>query len=120
MVAMLPIFISADGSARQLGKPTNPPVGVFVGTFESAEEIIQPGEGIVVVTDGITEVMSPEGEELGPDGLQNSLDGKTFNAAEGLVRLVEETAKEFRSDLPQQDDITVFALRNTGETADGA
>lgn len=114
---ILPIFIGADGSARQLGKPTNPPVGVFVGTFESNVEIIQPGEGIVVVTDGITEVMSPEGEELGPDGLQKSLDGKTFSAAEGLVRLVEETAKRFRSDLPQQDDITVFALRNTGETA---
>jgi len=117
---ILPVFVNADGSARPLGKPTNPPVGVFVSTFESNAETIGPGEGIVVVTDGITEVMSPEGEELGPDGLTKSLDGKTTGSADSMVEVVTKTAKEFRSDLPQQDDVTVFALRNTSGSTDSA
>lgn len=109
---ILPIVIRPDGLAGELGKPTNPPVGVFVGSFKASEEILEPDTAILIVTDGITEVMSPEDEEFGPERMRKALDGTKGKSAEELVKIVSSSAKKFRTDLPQQDDITVFALRN--------
>ena len=111
---ILPILLGADGAAEPLGKPTNPPVGVFVGTFEADEKIIGPDAGVLVVTDGITEAMDPDGEEFGTKRLQETVASTAGKSAAEMVTLVNEAAADFRHDLPQQDDITIFALRNIG------
>ena len=111
---ILPIVLASDGTARELGVPTNPPVGVFVGTFTAAEEIIGPDAGVLIVTDGITEAMDPDGEEFGTERLVETVAGVAGKTAEEMVTAVNEAAAAFRNDLPQQDDITVFALRNVG------
>jgi phosphoserine phosphatase RsbU/P len=118
---ILPILVRADRSAHQMGTPTNPPVGVFVGSFEAQSEQIEPDGGVLIVTDGITETMSPEGDEFGPERLQEALNGWQGKTAREMVEIAHGAAKAFRMDLPPQDDITVFALRNCagaeGQTA---
>ena len=111
---ILPIVLAFDGTARELGVPTNPPVGVFVGTFTASEEIIGPDAGVLIVTDGITEAMDPDGEEFGTERLTETVAGAAGKTSEEMVKAVNEAAAAFRNDLPQQDDITVFALRNVG------
>ena len=111
---ILPIVLGADGTAEPLGKPTNPPVGVFVGTFEADKKIIAPDSGILVVTDGITEAMDPEGEEFGTERLRQTVASTAGKSATEMVTIVNDAAAAFRNDLPQQDDITIFALRNVG------
>ena len=109
---ILPIVLGTDGTAEPLGKPTNPPVGLFVGTFEADEKVIAPGAGVLVVTDGITEAMDPAGEEFGTERLARTVASTAGQTAAKMVGRVNDAALAFRSDLPQQDDITIFALRN--------
>lgn len=111
---ILPVVLAADGKARELGKPTNPPVGVFVGTFEADNETIGPDASVLVVTDGITEAMDPHGEEFGIERLLQTVASTAGKSASDMVKDVNSAAVRFRNDLPQQDDITIFALRNTG------
>ena len=111
---ILPIVLGADGTAEPLGKPTNPPVGVYVGTFEADEKIIAPDAAVLVVTDGITEAMDPNGEEFGTERLQQTVASTAGKSATEVVTIVNDAAAVFRNDLPQQDDITIFALRNVG------
>ena len=111
---ILPILLGTDGTAAPLGKPTNPPVGVFVGTFEADEKIIAPDAGVLVVTDGITEAMDPSGEEFGTERLMQTVSSTAGESASKMVKLVNDAAVAFRSDSPQQDDVTIFALRNAG------
>jgi len=111
---ILPIVLHSDGTAGELGQPTNPPVGMFVGTFQADQEIIGPDAGVLVVTDGITEAMGPAGEEFGVERLVQTVAAAAGRTAADMVAAVNSAAAEFRNDLPQQDDITVFALRNVG------
>jgi len=112
---ILPIVIAPDGASDPLGEPVNPPVGLFVGRFQAQQEIVAPDAAVVVVTDGITEAMSPQGEEFGPERLQESLNGCCRKNAEELVRIVSDATTTFQNDRPQQDDITIFALHHTSE-----
>jgi len=111
---ILPIILRADGTAGEMGKPTNPPVGMFVGSFESAQETIGPDDGVLVVTDGITEAMDHESEEFGVKRLVQAVASAAGQTAADMVAAANNAAAEFHNDLPQQDDITVFALRNIG------
>jgi sigma-B regulation protein RsbU (phosphoserine phosphatase) len=109
---ILPVVMRVGGPAADLGRPVNPPVGLAIGTFQAKQETIEPGAKVVVVTDGITEVVSPEGEEFGQHRLRQALESSSGSSAEETVGAVTSAARRFRGDLPQQDDITVFALRN--------
>lgn len=111
---VLPIVLRPDGTAGPLGRPTNPPVGMFVGTFQADVEIIGPDAAVLVVTDGITEAMNLDNEEFGVERLEQTVASTAGRTAADMVAAVNDAAAEFRNDLPQQDDITIFALRNVG------
>ena len=112
---ILPVVITPEGASGPLGEPVNPPVGLFVGTFQAQKEMVPTDAAVVVVTDGITEAMSPQGDEFGPERLEETLNGCQRKSAEQLVELVGDATTTFRNDRPQQDDITIFALHHTSE-----
>jgi len=109
---ILPVLAGPGPATRELGTPTNPPVGVFVTEFQAAEEIIGPDTSVLVVTDGITETMSPAGDEFGPGRLLELLGASPAKTASEIVDVVTNAAEQFRADLPQGDDVTVFAFRS--------
>jgi sigma-B regulation protein RsbU (phosphoserine phosphatase) len=107
-----PVIKEASGGAKLLGEPANPPLGLFDGSFEMFVEPIEAGAGVVVITDGITEATSPEGELFETDRLLKLVAEARGDSAQGLVQAVAEGAASFRQKLPPQDDITVLALLN--------
>jgi len=98
--------------AQPLGKAANPPLGIFEGQFEMVTETIQPNAALLVVTDGVTEAGSPNGDLFGTDRLEELITNWQVNSAQNLIQLVTNSVADFRQTLPQQDDITVFALVN--------
>ncbi len=107
-----PLIKSPLGSTRLLGEPENPPFGIVEERFEMKAEVIEAGSSLLVVTDGITEAESPDGEMFEISCLEKMLAELEFESAEQLTVATTKAASDFRQMLPQQDDITVFALVN--------
>jgi serine phosphatase RsbU (regulator of sigma subunit) len=107
-----PLVKQPSGPVRRLAEPANPPLGILEGAFDMIAESIEPGAALLVVTDGITEAGSTAGHLFGADGLEKLMTDGEFCSAAGLVETVTKAVADFRQSLPQQDDITVFALVN--------
>ncbi|MHC4458922.1 MAG: SpoIIE family protein phosphatase [Planctomycetota bacterium] len=109
---ILPIIMRPSEHPQPLGKATHPPLGIVESPFEMALEKIQPDTTLLVVTDGVTETVSPDGNFFEMDRLVKLMADSEVHSAHDLVRAVTKDAGNFRQTLPQQDDITVFALVN--------
>jgi sigma-B regulation protein RsbU (phosphoserine phosphatase) len=105
-----PLVIGASG-VRRLERG-----GPIVGLFEAAsyeEETIQltPGDWLVVFSDGISEAMTPTGDEYGEERIIACVQR---NAALDPPRLLEalfSDVREFAKGAAQSDDITGMVLR---------
>jgi sigma-B regulation protein RsbU (phosphoserine phosphatase) len=89
-------------------------LGLFAGyQYQTLSERLEPGEGILLYTDGVTEALSKRGEFFGDERLQEFVAGHSAEAAEDLTRNLHATIHDFSAGAPQHDDITVLALRYT-------
>jgi sigma-B regulation protein RsbU (phosphoserine phosphatase) len=88
------------------------PIGMLVGAvraprFSACRVQLQPGEVLLLYTDGLTE--TPSGAELfEPDGLPGFLTSCAGSTAEDVVATV--TAHVERFDPPPRDDIALLAI----------
>lgn len=111
-----PYIIGKEGPVRQLENRG----GVFLGAlknleYESNVVVLQPGETLFLVTDGITEAMNTQEAMFGEDRTQAALQA---HAAEPLGELVESVIREvqaFAGAQEQSDDMTCLALRYFGK-----
>ncbi len=111
---LLPILVAPE-PPEQLGRPQNPPLGILPQTFTADEVRLEPGWGLLIVTDGVTESRAPGGELLGPEGLVRVLGAAGGASAESLVRTAADGASAHRNTSPQQDDVTILAIRRRCE-----
>jgi sigma-B regulation protein RsbU (phosphoserine phosphatase) len=111
---IVPTIVHPSSGARPLGEPRNPPLCGIHHDYKTESEVLEPGETLLVVTDGVVEAKSAEGEEMGMSFLTRLVEERKPQTSRRLVDLVVEATSEFRGHLPQQDDVTVFALRNDG------
>ncbi len=89
-------------------------LGVDSGiSLENAEARLEPDTGILVYTDGATDLRLEEGAMLGLDGLRRLVEPVAHLAAEALVGEVEETLMD-RVSGTIRDDICVLVLRPAG------
>ena len=110
----VPAFVSSkDGQITLLTEPKNTILGVVQETYLSGACPLEPGCGVLAVTDGITETTAGDGREFGIEGVQAALAGKTLASADALVQHVVAAATALRADAPRQDDITALALLRT-------
>src|SRR5437773_3878144 len=68
---------------------------------------------LVLYTDGVTETLNAEGDEFGLDRMMQSLRASATNGAQAIVRKIIEDVRDFTGLVPQNDDITVIAIRKT-------
>lgn len=115
---VLPVLVRASGPPSEFGEPKNPPLGILEAAYESDTVTLEPGTGLIVMTDGVTESRSPEGEMLEPAGVLRALDGAGFASSEHLVHVVTRAASKFRGQLPAHDDLTVLALLRRDRSRD--
>ena len=109
----LPRRIAADGAATTLPAKTNMVVGALGGrTFARETLALQPGEALVLYTDGVTEAFDAGDRLYGEDRLDHCLGAlpATASAAE-IVRAVVADVAAFAGTREQSDDITMLVLR---------
>jgi len=68
---------------------------------------------LVLYTDGVTETLNAEGDEFGLDRMRQSVRASATNGAQAIVRKIIEDVRDFTGSIPQNDDITLIAIRKT-------
>jgi phosphoserine phosphatase RsbU/P len=107
-----PYLFSLDGKIRKISEKGGPMLGVLEGAnYRTLATRIQPGEGILLYTDGVTEAVNCSNEFFGEDRLESYLSRQASGSAQALVDGLQETVKTFAKGKPQADDITVLVLR---------
>lgn len=106
------LYRAASGALEEL-EATGAPLGIFPGlTFESAKTApLEPGDALIVKTDGITEGENSESEQFGEERLQAAIAAHHRKAPADVVASLHRDALQFRGDAPQTDDITVLCLK---------
>jgi sigma-B regulation protein RsbU (phosphoserine phosphatase) len=75
---------------------------------------LEPGEGILLYTDGVPEAVNKQGEFFGDQRLESYLAGCGSSRAQALVEGLHAAVAEFAIGVPRADDITVLGLRYFG------
>ena len=112
-----PVVLRADGSMEQDGTGGFP-VGLMSGvTFSQFEVQLDPGDRLLILSDGVTECPAGDGEMLGEDGLEEMLAG--LGDAEGTAFLESLVWKlsEFAGIDEFPDDVSGILFEYSGQTA---
>jgi sigma-B regulation protein RsbU (phosphoserine phosphatase) len=68
---------------------------------------------LVLYTDGVTEALDAKGDEFGVERLSQSIRESAASGASGIVKRLIDDLRSFVGAQPQNDDITVIAIRKT-------
>ncbi|MFA4850729.1 MAG: SpoIIE family protein phosphatase, partial [Methanoregula sp.] len=80
-------------------------------TLTCAELVLEPGDLIVMYTDGVTEAFNPQDEEFGEERLMAYLQkNRNYPVREIIDGLIDEVRK-FCGSRPQSDDITLVVVK---------
>jgi len=68
---------------------------------------------LVLYTDGVTETLNAEGDEFGVDRVIQAVRARANDGAQAIVKKIIQDVRDFTGSLPQNDDITLIAIRKT-------
>jgi phosphoserine phosphatase RsbU/P len=68
---------------------------------------------LVLYTDGVTETLNSDGDEFGLQRMMQSVRASATNGAQAIVKKIIEDVRDFTGSVPQNDDITLIAIRKT-------
>jgi phosphoserine phosphatase RsbU/P len=88
------------------------PLGIKADTvYESARVILQPGDWLVIFTDGLVEAENENLEEYGEPRLLTVVEAGAATTPEELLRRVMTNVDSFVGATPQHDDITCMVVK---------
>jgi sigma-B regulation protein RsbU (phosphoserine phosphatase) len=107
-----PLVVRKADGRREGMYANSPPLGIEQGiTYKAQSLALEPGDLVLLYTDGVTEAESVDGVPYGMDRLELAAtelrDRSAREAVEGVVRRVAD----FSTGAPQFDDITCIALK---------
>jgi serine phosphatase RsbU (regulator of sigma subunit) len=101
---------SEQGVVKQLDKG-----GIALGalddiTLSQNNLVIDPGDCLVLYTDGVTEAFNDKDQMYGDDRLIGVLQSVIGRKAKKILKRIEEDLSDFRGDAPLSDDTTMLAI----------
>lgn len=106
-----PFTVSARGEVRALEASTDMAVAVMDDLdFTAHGLILDPGDRLVLFTDGVTEAFAPGGEPFGEDRLALILADTARRSPESMARAVVQAVQSFEAGGDRSDDVTLLIL----------
>jgi phosphoserine phosphatase RsbU/P len=110
-----PVVIKSDGRSEYLPVPDGFLLGVDEDSiYQTMETRLEPGDRLIVYTDGVTEAVNAAGELYSHTNLMAVIQSSASVSAEDIGTEILESVKQFSSGIAQADDITMLALRFKG------
>jgi phosphoserine phosphatase RsbU/P len=106
-------LIGRGGTLKGELPATGFPLGLFAdAAYEtSTATVLQPGDSLLLVTDGISESESPDGAVFGTAGAIDVAQALSGESSSEIVSAVHRAARSLEQDAPQRDDMTVVVCR---------
>ena len=106
-----PLIGRVDGTIVQLSSGGFP-LGIMpTAEFEMGETILNPGESLVVYSDGVSEANNIKDEEFGMERLSAVIQNNLSSSASGMRDKVESALSAFTLTAPANDDITLVIVK---------
>ena len=108
-----PLILRArDGRLEQLERGETA-LGVLEGVqFREHETILEPGDCMILYTDGVTEAFSPDGLLFGDSRLREVVQHpRNGGSAQEVMNMIVDAVADFVGDNPPSDDLTLMVLR---------
>jgi serine phosphatase RsbU (regulator of sigma subunit) len=106
-----PLLLKANGET-QIIEHGELPLGMFSGTrYHEYHLLIEPGDVLVLYTDGVTEALSPEGVEFGRDRLLQAVKENCEQPARELIASLEMAVLGWTANAGPSDDVTFFVIK---------
>jgi sigma-B regulation protein RsbU (phosphoserine phosphatase) len=74
---------------------------------------LERNDCLVLYTDGLTETLNSEGDEFGVDRMMESVRASANDGSQAIVKRIIEDVRDFTGLVPQNDDMTLIAIRKT-------
>jgi len=108
-----PPLIYHQGEVKERLRPTGLAVGMMPDVdYEIQQTQLDPGDMLLIYTDGVIEVRNPSGRSFGRERLLELLDKPDLSAT-ALLSQIETTLRAHIGEAAQVDDITTLAVRRT-------
>jgi phosphoserine phosphatase RsbU/P len=109
-----PLLVRRDGALEWLAA-TAMPVGLLApAEFEVQHTTLEPGDKIIIYTDGVSEAQNEQGEFFGRQRLRQVVAEHRTESCQVLHDRVREALAAFIEGAPQADDITLVVLEYGG------
>lgn len=116
-------IIDRHGEVRQELPPTGPALGILENQHSKSSDHIplQPGDLLLLLTDGVTETRAPHGSFFEAWGALDLIRKHRNETARSIVDRLYEGTRSFAQAKPQRDDITMVVCMLEEQTgASGA
>ncbi|HEX4543494.1 MAG TPA: GAF domain-containing SpoIIE family protein phosphatase, partial [Candidatus Acidoferrum sp.] len=105
-------FLIRRGAAEEAFTEGSYPVGLVPeAEYTAACLKLEPGDTLVLFTDGVTEAMDPDEQLFGVPRLQQVLNGQVQCPLEHLQKCILEAVENFTRGAHQADDLTLLIVR---------
>jgi sigma-B regulation protein RsbU (phosphoserine phosphatase) len=105
-------FLIRRGVAQEPFSEGSYPVGLVPEAEYTALKIkLEPGDTLVLFSDGVTEAMDPDEQMFGVPRLREVLTGQTECPLEHLEKCILEAVENFARGASQADDLTLLIVR---------
>jgi sigma-B regulation protein RsbU (phosphoserine phosphatase) len=105
-------IVRAGGEVDLLSS-TGAPLGLMSPgwTYDETTDVLNPGDTLVLYSDGVTDAQNADGDEFGEVRLHALLRSQAGTHAELLIERVIAAVEAFVDSTPQFDDMTILVLR---------
>ncbi|HEY0404329.1 MAG TPA: SpoIIE family protein phosphatase [Pyrinomonadaceae bacterium] len=110
-----PLIVHAAGTVENLSSG-GLPLGIMTNSaYREGRTQLQPGDVLVIYSDGVSEAVNPQGEEFGAPRLHSVVGLNIERSAAGIRDRIESALTKFSQGTPAADDITLVIVKRQAE-----
>jgi len=110
-----PYRLAADGTVAEVPCPASLPLGIIdAATYAVTDIVLDPGDALAVISDGLPEAMDPDGAFYTMPRVLADLQELAAATPEALIGALCARVLAFTGTAEQADDVTALALRLGG------